>query len=190
MARRWFSRNSLTAESEKIYLLTHTNADATLNGDRLLTTEDQQTTIMEVVVLNVPGPSFDLTAAGVPLQFSTVANPSLDGFTRLNATTFQSTKKGIYQFVLQLIMASASRVSVTFVVDGVDTDSQLSVLSSTVGGQLVSHNFTFTTYRTADGIHTYSFRGYGEDLPTPGATSLVNRCELLVPHWNNFLTNP
>jgi hypothetical protein len=185
MARRWFSRKSLTAESEKLYLLTNTNADATLNGHRLLTDLDIPQIYMEDIVLAVPGPSLDLTNTGVPLQFSAVSIPSQDGFTQLNSTTFQSTKKGIYMFQIQLIMANTSRVSVTLYVDGVVTDSQLSVLDQTVGGQLISHNFLFVSARQTDGTRTYSFTGFGEDLPTPGATSHCNKCECNINHFNH-----
>lgn len=185
MARRWFSRKSLTAESEKLYLLTNTNADATLNGHRLLTDLDIPQIYMEDIVLTVPGPSLDLTATGVPLQFSAITVPSQDGFTQLNSTTFQSTKKGIYMFGIQLIMANPSRVSVVLTVDGVVADSQASVLSSTIAGQNVSHNFLFVSARQTDGVRTYSFTGYGEDLPTPGASSHCNRCELNTNHFNH-----
>lgn len=185
MARRWFSRVGCTIESEKVDLTVKDLTQGKMNGHRILTDADiRPPPINEDIVLATPGNAVALTAAGVPLTWTAVIIPSQDGFTRLNSTTFQSTKKGIYIFSIQLIMANTSRTYVALTVDGVPTDGQASVLSSAISGTIISHNFTFTSARQTDGVRTYTFTGYGEDLPTPGATSQCIKCECNIVHLN------
>lgn len=187
MSRTWYSRRSLKTRSEAIDLEVHDLTKATVNGHRILTAQDLPVFINENIGMSLPNASVDLTAAGVPIPFTAIGNPSIDGITKLDAFTFQTTKKGSYNFAVQLNMASASRTVVALSVDGgASGDSQQVSLPTVISGRPISHNFSFPLAWAADGVHTYTFTGYSEDLPTPGATSHVITTELSIQHVNMY----
>ena len=64
MAKEWFARKSATIDTESIYLKTNTNANATLNGNRILTS------------LDLPGPDAPLINAVPNFHERNVYTPS------------------------------------------------------------------------------------------------------------------
>lgn len=65
MSRTWFSRRGLTCESETFSIKTHSNADADLNGNRLLTTLDLVPGVSLAPIGSTPNANGASVASGV-----------------------------------------------------------------------------------------------------------------------------
>lgn len=189
MSRTWFSRRSLNTDSESIDFEVNNLANATINHKRILTAPaDVPTMINENIGMVQPSTSVDLTVAGVIIPWAAISNASIDGITKISATTFQTTKKGRYDWAIQLTASQASTVVVQLFVDGVGQDSQLSTIGveDGVSDQALTHNFYFPKNFDVDGVHLWRFTGYGTDLPTPDASTHMGLCEITVQHINFY----
>lgn len=108
MSRTWFSRRGLTCDSETFSIKTHTNADADLNGNRLLTTLDLVPGLSLAPIGSTPNANGASVASGV-LSFQP-ANASFGGVATNGAQTFA----GVKNFSNGLQLSNGSTVLDTY----------------------------------------------------------------------------
>lgn len=136
--------------------------------------------------MTTPAPPSVLTSSMQLLAFNPFNGVDPGGITKTDASTYQITRKGNYLCQVQLVMAGASRAAVRFSVDGGVIDTQTSVIPEGVGAIVIAHTFLFPYAFTTDGVHTFTFEGAAEDLPTPDASCNVTLTEISIQHWDTY----
>jgi len=168
MNKKFVIPGVLTYDTEQFKVITATDADFTINGQRVLNSSDIVTPVNELVELQNTL-DFLLTLVPTAVSFAGPLTPaSVDGITLLNPTTVRFTKKGHYQMKMQLNTDVGGKTLCIAQKNGVNFDGN-SFVSQQVGADLnISHLFIFDFSQTTDATVDFSFLMSGDTFPVTG----------------------